>query len=343
MRDIIKSKCPVCGAQRSDSTVFSCKQCKFDFAFVEFFADENSRNHWLTVVNKVREQQTKEARSVVRDYISICRDSVSFYSARNKNVVTIYGDGRQIDQKRNVAKFVSNDNNSVILYLDGSVEVYGDNSYGQCDADKVKDARFIALSSTCVFIVDSNKNIQVFGSLPQKAKSVLKQWKSIEHLVVSDSLIISIDTSNKIRGVDLTDELANTIKEIESWSSVKKICAHKGVCVALFEDGKLVMTPYNESYSEIQAWKNIRDVVFDGTYVVGISLDGEIRLAGKSKSTILDAGRKEVSSWKDIVSICCSNYAFGGYDKEGNLHLTGKFGGKADRLIEEWNRVVHIE
>ena len=343
MSEIIQLKCPVCGAQKSDSAIFSCEQCKFDFAFVEFFADDHSREHWLNIVKEYKDKQLKGDSNIAGDYISICRDSVSFYSAKKKEVVTLYGDGRQPEKKNDVAKFVSNDNNSVILYLDGSVEVYGDNSYGQCDIGKVKDAEFIALSSTCVFIVNSDKNIQVFGSLPQKAKSVVKRWKNVDDLIVSDSLILSIDTFQKIRGVELTDGLASTIKNIESWNGVKKICVHKDVCVALFEDGELVMAPYNEGYNEIQTWENIRDIVFDGTYVVGLSMDGDIKIAGKSKSPILDAGRKEVSSWTDIVSICCSNYAFGGYDKEGKLHLTGKFGGRAEQLIEEWRRVVHIE
>lgn len=254
--------------------------------------------------------------------------------------------GKNIDepeQKMDVAKFVSNDNNSVVLHLDGSVEVYGDNSYGQCDIGKIKEATFIALSSTCVFVVDSDKNIQVFGSLPQKTKDVVKKWRKVEKLVVSDSLIVSIDSSKKIRVAELTDGLVSTIKNIEGWNNVKKICVYKDVCVALFEDGKIAMTPYNDSYNEIQTWKNISDIVFDGTYVAGLSLDGTIKLAGKCKSTILDAGRKEVGSWTDIVSICCSNYAFGGYDKKGRLHLTGKFGGKVEQLIEEWSENVHVE
>lgn len=98
---------------------------------------------------------------------------------------------------------------------------------------------------------------------------------------------------------------------------------------------------------EEQKSKDLTDkkehIVFDGTYVAGLSLDGTIKLAGKCKSTILDAGRKEVGSWTDIVSICCSNYAFGGYDKKGRLHLTGKFGGKVEQLIEEWSENVHVE
>lgn len=343
MSEIIQSKCPVCGAQKSDSAIFSCEQCKFDFAFVEFFADDNSREHWLNIVKEYKEQQSKEDKKAVGDYISICRDSVSFYSKKKKEVITLFGDGRQPMQKNDVAKFVSNDNNSVILYTDGSVEVYGDNSYGQCDVAKVKEAKFIALSSTCVFVVDLDKNIQVFGSLPQKAKEVVRQWKNVENLVVSDLLIVSIDTSKKIRGVELTDGLESTIKTIEGWNNVRKICVHKDVCVALFEDGKIVMTPYDDSYSEIRSWKDIRDIVFDGTYVVGLSLNGDIKLAGKSKSAILDAGRKEVGTWTDIVSICCSNYAFGGYDKQGRLHLTGKFGGRVECLIEEWSKIVHIE
>ena len=221
----------------------------------------------LCIVKEYKEQQLKEDGNVAENYISICRDSVSFYSAKKKEVVTLFGDGRQPEQKMDVAKFVSNDNNSVVLHLDGSVEVYGDNSYGQCDIGKIKEATFIALSSTCVFVVDSDKNIQVFGSLPQKTKDVVKKWRKVEKLVVSDSLIVSIDSSKKIRVAELTDGLVSTIKNIEGWNNVKKICVYKDVCVALFEDGKIAMTPYNDSYNEIQTWKNISDIVFDGTWL----------------------------------------------------------------------------
>lgn len=343
MSKIIQSKCPVCGALKENSNIFSCESCKFGFAFVEFFADENSKAHWLNIVNEYKEQYLKDNDNAVEDYISICRDSVSFFSAKKKEVVTLFGDGRQPEKKKDVAKFVSNDNNSAVLYLDGSVEVYGDNSYGQCNVSGVKNAEFIALSSTCVFIVDSKKNIQVFGSLSQKAKNIVKRWTNVECLVVSDTLIVSIDTSNKIQCVEMTDGVASTIKIIENWKGVKKLCLHRESCVALLEDGSIVMAPNNENFSEIKTWVDISDIVFDGTYVVGLSSSGDIRLAGKSKSTILDAGRKEVGSWKDIVSICSSNYAFGGYDKDGNLHLTGKFGGKVEQLVEEWSNTVHIE
>lgn len=164
-----------------------------------------------------------------------------------------------------------------------------------------------------------------FNTLRNTEERLLEDLDSAEHRVYC------IDTND------------GTIEYIEGWNNVKKICVYKDVCVALFEDGKIAMTPYNDSYNEIQTWKNISDIVFDGTYVAGLSLDGTIKLAGKCKSTILDAGRKEVGSWTDIVSICCSNYAFGGYDKKGRLHLTGKFGGKVEQLIEEWSENVHVE
>lgn len=70
----------------------------------------------------------------------------------------------------------------------------------------------------------------------------------------------------------------------------EKVCVHKDVCVALFEDGKIAMTPYSDSYSEIQTWKNISDIVFDGTYVVGLSLDGTIKLARFQTSGIFIPG-----------------------------------------------------
>ena len=158
-----------------------------------------------------------------------------------------------------------------------------------------------------------------FNTLRNTEERLLEDLDSAEHRVYC------IDTN------DGTIEYDNGI---DYWTNGQ---------LTIIKNGKIAMTPYNDSYNEIQTWKNISDIVFDGTYVAGLSLDGTIKLAGKCKSTILDAGRKEVGSWTDIVSICCSNYAFGGYDKKGRLHLTGKFGGKVEQLIEEWSENVHVE
>lgn len=343
MSAIVQLICPICGAQKNNFTIFNCESCKFPYAFVEFFADENSKEHWKNTVNEYKEQYVKDTGNTVGDCISICRDSVSFFSSKKNEVVTLFGDGRKPEKKKDVVKFVSNDNNSAVIFRNGSVEVYGDNTYGQCNVSGVKNAEFIAISPTCVFVVDSQKNVHVFGSLSQKAKETVKKWTDVDNLIVSDSMIVSIDTSKRIQCVDLTDELSNVVRDIENWNNVKKICLHKSSCVALLEDGSIVMTPNNESYGEIKTWVDICDIVFDGTYVVGLSSNGDIKLSGKSKSTILDAGRKAVSSWKNIVSICSSNYAFGGYDKDGNLHLTGKFGGKVEQLVEEWSNTVNIK
>lgn len=344
MSEDIRLMCPVCGAQKKDASIFnySCERCKFDFAFVKFFADDYSKEHWLNAVNEYKKQESKTNDDVTGDYISICRDSVSFFSAKKNEVITLFGDGRKTEKHKNVAKFVNNDNNYAVLNLDGTVEVHGDNSYGQCNVSVAENVKFITLSSTCVFIVDSNKNIHTFGSLTQRAQEIMKKWRNVEKLVVSDSLIISVDSSNKIRCIDLTDGLVETIKDIESWNNVKKICLYKGSCVALLEDGNIVMSPEGDAYREIKTWEDIIDIVYDGTYVVGLTINGDIRLAGKCKSIILDAGRKDVISWRNMVSICSSNYAFGGYDKEGKLHLTGRFGGRAERLKEEWEEVIHL-
>ena len=335
--------CPVCGKEQTEENNCACLNCNFAYAFVTYFAGEAGRALWKQkaydykekVEFDLRKQAEPDKLKSNKNTLVVGRDSVGYISADTKRLRVVFGDGRKAIEEENVDQYLSNDSNLAILYADGTVKVYGDNTYGQCDVGNYSDIVDIAMSASCIYMVNNDGRVTVAGSIESKMKNAIVRWKDIKTIFASERLVIEITNTGEIKVTASID--SSRLNRIKEWNGAKKICLRGRESVALFDDGTVRVFGADK---EAEDWKEITDIAYDGTYIIGLTSQKTIKLAGKARNEFLDAGRKEADAWTDIESISCSKTAIAGYDTCGDLLIAGKMGTDIDSLKKEWNRTI---
>jgi hypothetical protein len=112
--------------------------------------------------------------------------------------------------------------------------------------------------------------------------------------------------------------------------------------VALFQDGTVGFAGRKDDpRNNVKDWKKIVSVSVDSSYVIGITEDGEIRLAGSCKS-FLDMGRSSAKDWKNVVAVTCSRSGIAAILQDGTLKIAGNFSGDINEVCETWKKNVEI-
>ena len=344
MNSVIENRfCPVCGKGQIEGIDCTCLNCNFQYAFVTYFAGETGKALWKQKVQDYKDKLGYDLGKAIEsdrlksneDTLVMGRDSVGYISSETKVLRVVFGDGRQAIEEENVDQYLSNDNNSAIRYADGTVKVYGDNTYGQCDVSDYSNIVDMALSATCIYLVNNNGKVTIVGSIDKRIKNAIMRWKDIRTIVASEMLVIGTTNTGEIKVTALSD--SRTLNKIKEWVGVRKICLHGCESVALFDDGTVKVFGADK---EAEDWKEITDIAYDGTYIIGLTSQKTIKLAGKARNVFLDAGRKDAAAWTNIESISCSKTAIVGYDTQGEIHIAGKMGTDIDSLKKEWKRTI---
>ncbi len=89
----------------------------------------------------------------------------------------------------------------------------------------------------------------------------------------------------------------------------------------------------------MDGWKDIVAIEADSAYAVGLTKDGQVRMAGYCKP-FLDMGRSDAANWKNIMAIACSNSGIAAIGTDRTLRLAGNLVGDCDELMSSWNAQV---
>ena len=334
-------QCPVCGREQIEGDNVACRQCSFQFAYITYFAGEKSVLLWQQKVKDHKLNYEKQQNVEANNKLILGRDSIGFISRKNNELQIIYGDGRKPFIEKNVMTYVTGDNNYAILSVDGTVKVFGDNTYGQCNVAEYKELSDISISNTCTYLVRKDGRVNLAGAVDENARKGIENWKDILSISASDQMVIGLTKSGTIQVESLSDRNTSSVSKISGWKDVKKVKVHGTRCIALFEDGTVKTSWEDEHTTEIEKWNGITDIACDDSFVLGLTSQKGVLLAGKARNKLFDAGRSEAVSWNNIVAISVSNYTIGGCDTEGNLHIAGKMGGKRDEFIKEWASLLN--
>jgi hypothetical protein len=118
---------------------------------------------------------------------------------------------------------------------------------------------------------------------------------------------------------------------------VIRVAAARNYIVALRRDGTVAFFgKKRDPKREVEQWKDIATIDAEYQYVVGVTRQGQVVLAGQ-KNDLTDMGRSEAAQWKNIVAVACSRAGIGGLSLDGTLHLAGNVTG-AKELCDRWNR-----
>ena len=91
----------------------------------------------------------------------------------------------------------------------------------------------------------------------------------------------------------------------------------------------------------MENWKDIVSVKADSSYAVGLTREGDVKLAGTCKP-FLDMNRSSAANWKDVIAITCSRSSIAAIFADGSLKIVGNFSGDIDTICKQWKDKVKI-
>lgn len=341
MNSVVDKICPICKSVMpiDGLNVISCGKCNFEYAFIRYLAGDESR---IIFQKKAETARSNYLLSIIEqnnapNRFTLTGDSVAYISENRKTLSIIKGDGN-IERIHGVLQYSASERNTAILYDDGKISVEGDNSYGQCNVKNLRDVVYISCAPNCIYVVDKMGNVSIIGAV---IDNNIKKWKKIKALACGSFHVLGLTKDNTVViAGDMLDN--NMIETVSKWKNVKSIAAATDCGVALFQDGTVGFAGRNnDSRKEIESWKNIVSVSVDSSYVIGITKDRGIKLAGSCKA-FLDMGRSSAKEWKNVIAVTCSRSGIAAITEDGILKIAGNFSGNIDKVCDVWAEHVKI-
>lgn len=337
MQNGINGVCPVCGGRRANSAPLNCAcaACGFEAAYVEYFAGEESRKLWEQRVEAAKRRRLaekaarfwKDARFVLES------GSVSLMAAKGAELVTLYGN-ETMETEKNVLQYDAAERNSAILYMNGTVKVRGDNSYGQCGTKGLSGIAYVMSAPNCTYAVDKNGFVHAAGAAVARD---VHRWENVKSMACGTYHILALRNDGRVYiGGEMLDREVSA--KVAGWTDVKAVSAATDCSVALFGDGTVSFAGRkNDPRAACEEWTGIASIQADSSYVVGLTKDGEVRLAGSCKP-ILDMGRSSAREWKDVAAISCGRSGIGAVAVDGSLLVKGNFVGNLEWVKGAWKK-----
>ena len=341
MSSAVDMKCPICKTSLPMGGLpsISCKQCSFNYAFVRYFAGNGSQ---ILFQEKLKEAKHKYLLSMIERHSNTNRftltgDSVAYISEKKSVLGIIKGNG-SIENISDVKQYSASERNSAILYKNGRIKVTGDNSYGQCAVQELKDISFILCAPNCIYAVNKAGEVSIVGAIIDHN---IRKWRKIKSLVCGSYHVLGLTTDNtvKIAGDMLDDGVIETVLK---WKNVKSVAAATDCSVALFQDGTVGFAGRKSDLrKEVETWKNIVSVDVDSSYAIGITEEGRVKMAGSCKA-FLDMGRASVKNLDNVIAVSCSRSGIAVILNDGTLKITGNISGDADDICTLWKKHIII-
>lgn len=114
----------------------------------------------------------------------------------------------------------------------------------------------------------------------------------------------------------------------------ENVSVNEHCIVAIKNDGTVHSTKFQDVISK---WTDIIDVSVGDNFVVALTSDGKVCLAGNNKNNSID-----VSLWHDIVDVTAGADYVVGISRDGYAHATGD-NDKGQLNVDDWNNIVAVD
>ena len=228
--------CPACGNPRTKNALPGCvcAVCGFQAAFVERFAGEKGRKLWALKTEMVRRQISGQRTARLRENIRFTLGSseVSFLAVKRGVLVRIHGN-ETVETEEHVLQYDTTDRNTAILRTDGTVQVTGDDSFGQCATGSLTGITHILSGIDCTFAVNESGNVQAVGAL---WATECRNWHDIRSLACGTYHLLGLQSDGRVclGGAMLDREVSEQVK---AWRDITAVAAATDCSAALRKDG----------------------------------------------------------------------------------------------------------
>lgn len=212
----------------------------------------------------------------------------------------------------NAVSVAAGEKHTVVLQADGTVHAFGDNTYGQCDAEGIKNAVAVAAGARHTVILMEDGTVRAFGDNTHGQCSV-SEWKDVisvtagEHhtaALLSDGTAVAVG-SNRSGQCSVTD-----------YKDVIAVQAGDFATALIFRDGTVAVEGNItlETY-DCRNWTDIVEVRLGNAHMIGLTSVGRVLFAGDPPYE----GADNVTNWSRVRTIACGKTASYGINATGDL------------------------
>lgn len=323
-------QCPVCRRPNSGQGDEACPKCGFPLAYASRFLGRASYDAWL---HHVKEARTSRFRQIQQGFAGKGRFAMTGHSV---SLIlpsgTVYSVGEQTEGITVPVKQVSA-SESHVLYLrtDGTVIAKGSNDQGQCQVDGSQNVSFVLASPQCSYVISDGR---VFSRGVCLFYKEIAAWREVVSLAGGARHLLGLRADGRVLQAAERSFVKGPCSAAQ-WLDLQRVAASGNCSFGLTKEGRVLFDgPKNDARAGVEAWRGVIDIAAESRYVVGLTEDGSILLAG-SVSPMLDMGRSQAAEWKEVIAITCGRAAIGALLRDGSICLAGNIA-DARQLCRQW-------
>lgn len=328
------SLCPACGsAPQGQGT--ACPQCGFSLAFATHFSNEESHRAWQGEAKQHLCKQHRSAREmcISQGRFSIGPSHAAYYAPEDQSLFVVNTVGKNT-RYEHIVQCSAAQRYFLQLSSKGTVTAQGEDTYGQCQVQQLRDITFVLAAPQASYAIDKS------GAVHQRGVSISPEvatWTDMVSLACDAYQLVGLTKQGTVRvaGIALKRALVETVN---AWKDKVAIAAAGDCILALGKDRRVSFAgSEDDSRKQVTLWQDVVAIAVDGVYAVGLTAAGRILLAGHCAS-VLDMGRKEALNWRNVVAIACTRSGIGALCSDGSLKLAGNIMGRQS-ILDSW--VLH--
>lgn len=258
------------------------------------------------------------------------------YKDQIQNIIYIVHGNGTVQTEKNAIAISSNERNYGVVYLDGSVKVFGDdNSFGQKSTDSWTEIRNILMGPNCTYGITNDGKV-IYAGVP--LSKLISDWELIVKLRCGADYIVGLHANGSVSVAgEVSDKISSAIK---TWNNVVDIEISRDCVLGLQKNGKVFFAGNADSPKRnVAKWDNIISISADNMFVYGLSNDGNVVVTGFCKP-LLDKGRSSAVDWKNIISLSSNQSGISAITEDGKLMFAGSISGDKEQMLLNWDNVI---
>ena len=240
--------------------------------------------------------------------------------------------------------------NTVVIRPTG-VEVYGDDTFDETDADGWTGAVTVSAGERHVVALKSNGTVMTAGE-NKYGQCDADEWYDMAAVYAGDLHTVGLKEDGTVVAVGFDDRDQCKVERIMDMAGdrqVVSVAAGMRHTLALLEDGTVAVCgePWSKRATEGEDGTDIAAIYAGSDFSAGLKTDGTVVVCGSDVTGTKDLSRTwDLSQWTDMVMLAAGDYYLVGLRSDGTLLYTDGFeteqNAKDHKGMQYWEGIVHI-
>ena len=230
-------------------------------------------------------------------------------------------------------KYISCDDRTVGLQVNGTVVAVGGNERGECNISDWQDIVAVSAGGSHTVSLKSDGTVMAVGGNVDDECNVFG-WQNIVSVSAGQSHTVGLKSDGTVVAVgdDFWDEC-----NVSNWQDIVAVSAGGVHSIGLKSDGTVMAVGGNErGECNVSDWRDIVAVSAGGVHTIGLKFDGTVMAVGGN-----ERGECNVSGWQDIVAVSAGYDHTVGLKSDGTVVAVGS--NEYDKCnVSGWQDIVAV-